>query len=130
MADDAKVTTFKFAGFGYVAIGYVLGAVAGVITLVGAYIYCVATYGFLFGLGLGWLPSIILAGMIGWAVVFLWGPAIVIGLLFGLALLATVVSAKLAYGVIFGAAIGWASLAFRAEELVWTGLTILAFNSE
>ncbi|MFA6635722.1 MAG: hypothetical protein WCV56_01235 [Candidatus Omnitrophota bacterium] len=27
----------------------------------GCYIYCVATYGFLFGLGLGWLPSLIVA---------------------------------------------------------------------
>ena len=107
MADDAKVTTFQFAGFSYIAIGYVLGAVAGVITFVGAYIYCIATYGFLFGLGLGWLPSIILAGIVGWAVVFLWGPAIVIGLLLGLALLAMVVSAKLVFVMIFGAAIGW-----------------------
>jgi hypothetical protein len=106
MADDAKVTTFQFAGFGYIAIGYVLGAVAGVITFVGAYIYCIATYGFLFGLGLGWLPSGILAAIIGWAVVFLWGPAIVIGLLLGLGIL-LMVSAHLAYGLIFGAAFGW-----------------------
>jgi hypothetical protein len=107
MTDDAKVTTFQFAAFGYVAIGYVLGAVAGVITFIGAYIYCIATYGFLFGLGLGWLPSGILAAIIGWAVVFLWGPAIVIFLLAALALLAMVVSAKLAYGVIFGTVVGW-----------------------
>ncbi len=119
--DDAKVTTFQFAGFGYVAIGYVLGAVAGVITFVGAYIYCIATYGFLFGLGLGWLPSIILAGIIGWAVVFLWGPAIVVGLLFGLALLAMVVSAKLAYGMIFGAAIGWLVWRFAPKSLSGRG---------
>lgn len=26
-----------------------------------AYIYCIASYGFLFGLGLGWIPSLILA---------------------------------------------------------------------
>ena len=36
--DDAKVTTFQIAGFGYVAIGYVLGAAAGVITFGGAYL--------------------------------------------------------------------------------------------
>jgi hypothetical protein len=106
MADDAKVTTFQFAGFSYIAIGYVLGAAAGVITFVGAYIYCIETYGFLLGLGLGWLPSGILAAIIGWAVVFLWRPAIVIGLLLGLGIL-LMVSAHLAYGLIFGAAIGW-----------------------
>jgi len=107
MTDDMKITTTKVAGFGYVAIGYVLGTVAGVIAFIGAYIYCIFTYGFLFGLGLGWLPSLIFAGITGWAVVFLWGPAVIISLLFGLALLAIVVSAKLAYGVIFGAAVGW-----------------------
>ncbi len=106
MADDAKVTTFQIAGFGYVAIGYVLGAVAGVITFIGAYIYCIATYGFLLGLGLGWLPSEILAAIIGWAVVFLWGPAIVIALLLALGIL-LMVSANLALGLIFGALVGW-----------------------
>jgi hypothetical protein len=121
MADDMKITTTKVAGFGYVAIGYVLGAVAGVITFIGAYIYCIATYGFLFGLGLGWLPSIILAGIIGWAVVFLWGPAIVLGLLFGLALLAMVVSAKLAFVAIFGAAIGWLVWRFAPKSLSGRG---------
>ena len=43
---------------------------------IAAYIYCIATYGFLFGLGLGWLPSGILAAIVGGLTVFLWGAAI------------------------------------------------------
>jgi hypothetical protein len=117
MVDDAKVTTLQSAGFGYVAIGYILGAVAGVITFVCAYVYCIATYGFLIGLGLGWLPSLILAGIIGWAFVFLWGPVIVLGLLLCLALLAIVVSVKIACVAIFGGAIGWLIWRFAPKSL-------------
>jgi hypothetical protein len=31
----------------------------------GSWIYCIATYGFLLGVGLGWLPSIIVAVIAG-----------------------------------------------------------------
>lgn len=31
-------------------------------TFIGTWIYCIATYGFLFGVGLGWLPALICAG--------------------------------------------------------------------
>ena len=55
----------------------VLGWITGLLTFIAAYIYCIATYGFLFGLGLGWLPSGILAAIVGGLTVFLWGPAIV-----------------------------------------------------
>lgn len=62
---------------------YIAGAwLTGVVTFVGSWIYCIATYGFLFGVGLGWLPSIICAVVAG----FLW-PLIAIAIA-GLALLA------------------------------------------
>jgi hypothetical protein len=35
------------------------------ITFIGSWIYCIATYGFLLGVGLGWLPSIIVAVIAG-----------------------------------------------------------------
>jgi len=45
---------------------YYLGAlVVGGLVFVGAWIYCIATYGFLFGVGLGWLPSAIVAVIAG-----------------------------------------------------------------
>ena len=55
---------------------YPMGAlITGFITFVASWLYCIATYGFLFGVGLGWLPSIIVAYIAG----FLW-PFILIGI--------------------------------------------------
>jgi hypothetical protein len=53
-------------------IGFIITAL---ITFVGSWIYCIATYGFLLGVGLGWLPSIIVAYIAG----FLW-PIIALGI--------------------------------------------------
>jgi len=54
---------------------YYIGAlVAWVVTFVGCWIYCIATYGFLLGVGLGWLPS----GIVATVVAFLW-PLLAIG---------------------------------------------------
>ena len=36
-------------------------AVTWVLVFLGSWIYCIATYGYLFGVGLGWLPSAIVA---------------------------------------------------------------------
>lgn len=72
----------------YFAIGAVLGLVVGVLTFIGAYIYCIATYGFLLGLGLGWLPSGILAVMVFFATWLLWGPALAL-IIIGIVLIMT-----------------------------------------
>jgi hypothetical protein len=52
------------------------------ITFVGSWIYCIATYGFLLGVGLGWLPSAIVAVIAG----ALW-PLIAILAVVGIALI-------------------------------------------
>ncbi|SLJ96073.1 hypothetical protein SAMN06295987_102600 [Novosphingobium mathurense] len=65
-----------FADRWYWAIGDWIGAVFGLIAFLGSWWYCVATYGYLFGFGLGWLPSIILAAIVGFASKLLWGPAV------------------------------------------------------
>lgn len=49
-------------------------AISAVIIFIGCWIYCTAIYGFLFGFGLGWIPSLIAAWIISW----FW-PVIVIG---------------------------------------------------
>jgi hypothetical protein len=56
----------------YSDIGKGFAGIAGLITFVGAYVYCIADYGFLLGLGLGWLPSGILAFIVGGVVYLLW----------------------------------------------------------
>jgi hypothetical protein len=50
--------------------------ITGFITFIVTWIYCIATYGFLLGVGLGWLPSIIVAYIVG----YLW-PLILVGLI-------------------------------------------------
>jgi hypothetical protein len=65
----------------YLVIGDEAGLVVGALTFVGSYIYCIVTYGFLFGLGLGWLPSGILAGLAWVTTLFLWAPILAIALL-------------------------------------------------
>jgi hypothetical protein len=55
-----------------------------VLIFLGCWIYCIAAYGFLLGVGLGWLPSLIVAsvasflwpltlvGIVGLLILFLW----------------------------------------------------------
>lgn len=54
------------------------GILFGGLTFLASWIYCIATYGYLLGVGLGWLPSLIVGAIVG----FLWP------LLLSLALLA------------------------------------------
>jgi hypothetical protein len=61
----------------YLGIGAGLG---GFVTFIGAYIYCIATYGFILGFGFGWIPSIIAAIIVSQVVHFLWGPIILVAL--------------------------------------------------
>ncbi len=39
--------------------------ITAVVTFFSSWIYCIASYGFLFGVGLGWLPSLIVAPVVG-----------------------------------------------------------------
>jgi hypothetical protein len=64
----------------YFQIGGCLGLLVALVTFVGGWWYCASEYGFLFGFGLGWLPSAILAAMAYLSVKVLWG--LVLGLVF------------------------------------------------
>lgn len=69
----------------YTGVGGVLGVLAGILTFFGCWIYCIASFGFILGLGLGWIPSGFIALIVGGVVTFLWLPGI---LLIGAALMA------------------------------------------
>lgn len=69
----------------YWGISAWLAGLCAVITFIGAYWYCTAEYGFLLGFGFGWLPSGILALIVGGVVYLLWLPLIVL-LLIGIVL--------------------------------------------
>lgn len=60
----------------YFQIGGCLGIVPALAAFVGGWWYCAATYGFLLGFGLGWLPALILALLVELAVTLLWVPAL------------------------------------------------------
>lgn len=74
----------------YLEIGAGLGGITAVLTFIGAYFYCIETYGFLFGFGLGWLPSGILAVIVFLGTLFLWGPILLLILLFILLLISDI----------------------------------------
>jgi hypothetical protein len=72
------MSSYDDGGWSYLGIGQVLGGIAGFLTFVGGWLYCVSEYGFLLGGSLGWIPSAIAAGIVGAAVTFLWGPVLVL----------------------------------------------------
>jgi len=59
-------------GDGYRALSYIIGLVAGVIT----WLYAIATWGFLLGVGFGWIPAVLVGIVVG----FLW-PIAALGIL-------------------------------------------------
>jgi len=56
----------------YLVGGHVLGFLASLAIFIGAWWYCAAEYGFLFGFGLGWLPAAISAAIAYPIVRFCW----------------------------------------------------------
>ena len=77
--EPVKVSVSHKEDDGFSEAIYPVGAfITGFITFLVSWVYCTAMYGFLFGFGLGWLPSIILAYIVG----FLWPLVVPILLLF------------------------------------------------
>ncbi len=64
----------------YFFAGGCLGVIPAIAAFFGSWWYCIVTYGYLLGFGLGWLPSIILAVIIFNAIKLLWGPAALLAL--------------------------------------------------
>jgi len=58
----------------------IVGVLTFILVFIGSWIYCIATYGFLLGVGLGWLPALITAAVSGAIIGFLW-PIALLGVL-------------------------------------------------
>ena len=56
----------------YITTGKATGLLVGLVSFVVLWSYCVTTYGFWLGVGLGWLPSLIGAFLCGGLTVILW----------------------------------------------------------
>ena len=53
------------------AIYIIVGLITGFAVFIGSWIYCIYEYGYLWGVGLGWLPSIIVGTIAGYLWPFL-----------------------------------------------------------
>ncbi len=53
-----------------------IGGLISFIVFVGSWIYCISEYGYLLGVGLGWLPSMIVAFL----AYFLWFPILILAI--------------------------------------------------
>jgi hypothetical protein len=54
-------------------IGKVCATITALVVFFGSWIYCIAEYGYLMGVGLGWLPSVIVAVIATLLWPLLWG---------------------------------------------------------
>jgi len=109
-SDQRVLSGVQTASVTYTGIGFIFGVGAGIVTFIAAWAYCVITYGFVLGLGLGWFPAAICAGIVGWATVFLWGAALLIILVIGgVALISAAPGLNSSFIVhaLGGAAVGW-----------------------
>jgi hypothetical protein len=59
----------------YLHLGRLIAILITVLTVFGSYLYCISSYGFVLGLGLGWLLSGIL---VFFATILLWGPSLIV----------------------------------------------------
>lgn len=64
----------------YRLVGNILGGIGALCAFLGGWFYCASAYGFLFGFGLGWLPSAILAAIVFGVLRYLW-PLALLGVL-------------------------------------------------
>jgi low affinity Fe/Cu permease len=65
----------------YWVISRWIGWIVGFVVFLASYYYCITTYGYLLGFGLGWLPSFMAAGLAGLATLFLW-PVAAVGIIY------------------------------------------------
>jgi hypothetical protein len=77
--------SYRSSSWDFGDIYYTGRTITGIITFIVSYIYCIASYGFLFGLGLGWIPSLIVAFIAG----FLWPLIAIVLVIFILIIIAT-----------------------------------------
>ena len=61
MSDKGAETAAGCLFYSWAGLSWLIGFV----TFAGCWIYCISEYGFLFGVGLGWLPAIICAFFAG-----------------------------------------------------------------
>lgn len=56
----------------YLQTAFWTGLIIGGLTFIGVWIYCISEYDFIMGVGLGWLPALIVGCVAGAVTGFLW----------------------------------------------------------
>lgn len=72
--DGGKIEVLNF----YLTCVRWSGAISTVLLFLGCWAYCIATYGFLVGVGVGWLPSVITAWVGGAILAWCWPLLVVV----------------------------------------------------
>lgn len=70
----------------YQTVARIVGSVSAILVFTCSWIYCITKYGFLLGVGVGWLPSGILAAIVGFITGCFW-PLTVLGMIYAFYLL-------------------------------------------
>lgn len=65
----------------YIRVGAILGGITAVVTFFGCWVYSVAAYGIFIGVALGWIPSLIIAGITWGIITVFWMPLVGVGIL-------------------------------------------------
>ena len=85
----------------------VFGFGAGAITFIASWIYCITEYDFVLGVGFGWIPAALCAGIIGWSVFFLWGGAVLFLVIAGVFVAAAAANPNMVIALAIGGLCGW-----------------------
>jgi hypothetical protein len=62
----------------YMVVGGGVGGVLGVLVFLATWIYCVARFGLVFGIALGWIPGAIVGVVLSLLVTWLWLPLVLL----------------------------------------------------
>jgi hypothetical protein len=108
---QSELSTARTAGLSYAGLGAVFGFAASVITFIACWTYCITAYDFVLGVGFGWIPAALCAGIIGWSVFFLWGGAVLFLVIAGVFVVAAAANPNMVIALAIEGLCGW--LAWR-----------------
>ena len=108
---QSELSTARTVGLSYAGLGAVFGFAASVITFIACWTYCITAYDFVLGVGFGWIPAALCAGIIGWSVFFLWGGAVLFLVIAGVFVAAAATNPNMLIALAIGGPCGW--LAWR-----------------
>ena len=62
----------------YLLVGRGVGGILGVLAFIATWVFCIARFGLVFGIGLGWIPAAIVGMVLSVLVAWLWLPLLLL----------------------------------------------------